>query len=177
MSSKKKQILTLIIGPIFNTPHGPSGQGGALHDRLSQRGYRLYKASHYKNKVKRFLHTIYVLIFHGFNARIVLLQSFGLLAFLMEDTISFLARTLRIPIVFTLRGGAFYEFYQKHPGWVRRVLKRATAITSPSLFLKEKFEQHGFQIQHIPNAIQLDCFPFRRAVKKKTQLTVGAGLP
>lgn len=170
MSSTKKQILALVIGPIFDTPHGSSGQGGALHDRLLQTGYRLYKASHYKNKVKRFLHTIYVLILHASNSQIILLQSFGLLAFVMEDTISFLARTLRIPVVFTLRGGAFYEFFQKHPHWVRRVLRRATAITSPSLFLKEKFEQHGFQVQHIPNAIQLERFPFRRAVEKRHSL-------
>lgn len=161
---------TLLIGPIFNTLAGPSGQGGALYINLKKGGTKIKKASHYRNKILRMLHTVAFTLSNAASARIILLQSFGLLAFVMEDTVSLLARTLRIPVVFTLRGGAFYEFFQKHPHWVGRVLKRATVITTPSLFLKESFEQHGFQVRHIPNAIQLNRFPFRGAVEKNHSL-------
>ena len=102
----------LISGPIFDTPSGPSGQGGALYANLKKNGVNVKKASHYRNKILRMLHTVASTLSNAFSAKIILLQSFGLLAFVMEDAVSLLARLLRIPVVFTLRGGAFYEFYR-----------------------------------------------------------------
>lgn len=160
----------LIIGPIFNTPSGPSGVGGDLYCRLIESHFSVKRASHFRSKILRMVHILLFFLKNAFNTRIILLQSFGLLAFVMEDIVLLLASYYRIPVVCTLHGGAFYEFYLKYPNWVSRVLKRATVITSPSLFLKEKFEQHNFQIKHIPNAIQMGRFPFRRAVEKEHSL-------
>jgi glycosyltransferase involved in cell wall biosynthesis len=161
----------LILGPIFNTPAGPSGQGGALYKRLKSSGEAVNKVSHYRNKVLRMIHSVTVAL-QFWKYDIIHLQSFGLLAFVMEDVVSKISSITGKPIIFTLRGGAFFEFYERHPKWVRRVLSRATVITSPSQFLKEKFEHLGFQIEYIPNAIDLSRFQANRNPKKYALLWV-----
>jgi len=160
----------LILGPIFNTPSGPGGQGGALYTKLSQRGYPVLRVSHYRNKILRMVHTLFVVCFRNSAYDIILLQSFGLLAFVMEDVVSFLAGWMRKPVVFTLNGGAFFEFYQRYPSWVRRVLGRASTITTPSHFLAEQFQAEGIEVKYMPNAIDLTHFPFGRNTERSHSL-------
>lgn len=163
----------LILGPIFNTKAGPSGQGGQLYMRLSSTKVSVSRASHFRNKILRMLHSIFAVI-RIWRYNLIHLQSFGLLAFVLEDVVSIIARITGKPIIFTLRGGAFYEFYEKHPKWVRRVLNRATVITSPSFFLSSKFNELGFEIRYVPNAIELEKFLPDRAPKRHSLLWVRA---
>ena len=52
---------------------------------------------------------------------------------------------------------------------------RAHQILTPSLFLKKYFEQLNFDIQYLPNFVNLDQFPFKRDnVQPKTILWVRA---
>jgi glycosyltransferase involved in cell wall biosynthesis len=159
-----RQYRILLIGPIFNTPSGPSGQGGKLFSKFVEDDYFVIKASHFRNKLARFLHTI-IIVMKFWRYDIILLQSFGLLAFVMEDVVSRLSVFFNKPIIFTLRGGAFFEFYKKHPKWVRKVLNRATYITSPSYFLSNKFSYEGFKVIYIPNFLDFENFKFKREVE------------
>ena len=133
-----KKDKVLIVGPIFNTQAGPSGQGGALYMRLKNYGVAVNKASHYRNKVLRIMHSV-IAVLQFWKYDIIHLQSFGLLAFVMEDAVSKISHVIGKPVIFTLHGGAFFEFYERHPSWIKRVLSRATVITTPSNFLKRKF--------------------------------------
>lgn len=159
----------LIVGPIFNSLTGPTGQGGQLYSRLEAAGFSVLRVSHHRNKVFRMLHTLFaVLQFWRYD--IILLQSFGLLAFILEDLVSLIATLVNKPIVFTLRGGAFIEFYHRHQEWVQHVLDRAATINAPSLYLQENLIKSGFNVQYIPNFIELDSFPFSRKVARKHSL-------
>lgn len=160
----------LILGPIFNTVSGPTGQPGQLYTRLRNEGYEVIRASHYQNKFLRMLHTLWVVLARRKKYDIILLQSFGLLAFVMEDLVSRLANIYKKPIIFTLRGGAFYDFYLKYPTWVRRVLSRASYITSPSHFLIHHFKNEGIQVNYLPNAIDLKSFTLNSSNRKKRSL-------
>lgn len=166
----KSNFKILIIGPIFNTVSGPTGQPGQLYTRLKNEGYEVIRASHYHNKIIRMIHTLWVVVFRRKEYDIILLQSFGLLAFVMEDVVSRIAKVNAIPIVFSLRGGAFYDFYLNHPKWVRRVLLRASYISSPSRFLIHHFKEEGIQVNYLPNAIDFKSFTSNSCNRKKKSL-------
>ena len=168
---KDKRIL--IIGPIFDSNSGPVGPGGFLYTKLKEKGYTVIKTSHFRNKILRMFHSLYsVLDYEKYD--LILLQSYGLLAFFMEDFVSRIAFLLKKPIVFTLHGGAFHEFYEKYPNWVNKVLSRATTITSPSMFIKSYFENIGYDIIYIPNSIDMTIFEEKRNVKNFSLLWVRA---
>lgn len=164
----------LIVGPIFDTPSGPSGQGGKLYQQLIAEGYVCLKKSAYRNLALRLLDTLWgVCRFWTYD--VILLQSFSLKSFYLQDAVSLLARILGKPVIVTLRGGAFCEFYEKHPKWCKRVLSRAQLINSPSYFIQACMQQKGLTVEYVPNFINLNRFPFdRSAVKKNTLLWVRA---
>lgn len=83
-------------------------------------------------------------------------------AFKIVQIGSLLAKIRSRKQVFTLRGGALIEFTEKNKNTIIKTLKRATYIQTPSLFLKEYFDNLGFKIYYLPNPINLEKFPFKR---------------
>ncbi len=163
---KNNKLKIYLVGPIFKTEKGFAGPGGYLYKFLKQDHFNISVRSVYKNKIIRFLDIIYFQVFNKKKYDLIILNSFGLLAFVMEDLVSRYAALTNKPIIMTLHGGAFFEFYQKYPRWVTVVLKRVTLINTPSLFLMEKFSKLGFAIHYLPNFIDLSNFPFARNVQK-----------
>lgn len=154
----------LVSGPIFNTPSGPSGQGGKLYLQLKQEGYPVSKRSFYQNKVLRFFDNISFLLFKSHKYDVVLLQMFALRAFIMEDIILRICLLLGKKYVAVIRGGAFIEFYNKHEKWCEKVLSRIHLIATPSYFIKNHIESQGFKVTYIPNFVDISRFPYRRNV-------------
>lgn len=148
----------IIIGPIFKNETGYIGEGAKLYYQLKLEGYEVKVKSHIKNKLIRFLDILFFCTFLTKKGDLVLLQSYGLLAFYMEDAVSRICMIKGIPIVFTLHGGAFGEFYQKNKKWVSNTLKRAIVITTPSLYLKDQLSELKLEIKHLPNFINLEKF-------------------
>ena len=158
-----KQTRILITGPIFDTPSGPSGSPGKLYTKLREEGFVVYKKSKYRNKILRFADTLIgVLSFHKYD--IILVQCFGLFAFYLEDMISRFGKIWNKPVVFTIRGGAFHEFYEQHPTWCHQVLSRVTQINTPSYFLQKFLQEKGHVVEYIPNFIQLENFTYKREI-------------
>lgn len=151
----------LISGPIFNTPSGPSGQGGKLYTLLKKAGYNVYKKSAFRNKLLRFADTLSFIILRPFSYDIVLLQMFLLRAFVMEDIIIKICRLFDKKSIVVIRGGAFVEFYTQNTNWCKRVLARVDVITTPSIFIANFLHKEGFKARVIPNFIDLNLFPYR----------------
>ncbi len=151
----------LITGPIFNTPSGPSGQGGKLYTKLKQEGYTVYKRSFYKNRLLRLLDTISFLLFKPHKYQLVMVQMFLLRAFIMEDIILRISLFLGKKYIAVIRGGAFVEFYEKNERWCNQVLSKIHIITTPSLFITKFLQQKGYRVVHVPNFIDLTYFPYK----------------
>jgi glycosyltransferase involved in cell wall biosynthesis len=143
------------------------GLHASLIVNLRNEMYLVASVSSIRNKVFRMIHTLLHLCFKSKHYHIIMLQSFGLLAFVMEDVVSRLAIILNKPISFTLHGGAFYDFYLKYPMWVKKVLSRASIITTPSQYLINKLSVLNLDIKYIPNFIDFTNFTFKRSVKNK----------
>lgn len=66
-----------------------------------------------------------------------------------------------IPYVAILRGGAMLERYGAIESSLRTILDKAWRTVSPSLFLKAGMSQHGYEVEHLPNPLHLDRFPYQ----------------
>lgn len=154
----------LFVGPIFKRNGKRFGLHAILIDNIINEGHKVVSVSSIKNKILRMIDIVFYVIAKSKQYDIIMLQSFGLLAFVMEDVVSRLAIILNKPISFTLHGGAFYDFYIKNPSWVKKVLSRANLITSPSQFLINKLSVLNLNIKYIPNFIDFKNFTYKRNV-------------
>lgn len=59
-----------------------------------------------------------------------------------------------------IRGGAFVEFYEKHPQLVSGVLKKCTIVSSPSKFIGNFLNSKGISTIRVPNFIEINKFPY-----------------
>lgn len=149
------------VGPmLFGQLNQVKTQGEILADLLESEGFLIYRKSTIRNRVLRFLDTIFFLIFRARRYSLIIVQVYGGLSFIMEDVASFLAKILGKKIIMTIHGGEFPDFMVGREKWVKRVLKRAHAITAPSQFLISRLSSHGFTMMEIPNIIDLKQLGF-----------------
>ena len=93
-------------------------------------------------------------------------------AFVWAEAVGASLTALRCPFVVTLHSGAFPDFAERWPARVRRLLRSATVVTSPSPFLREHFRQIRPDIRVIRNGLHLERYPARRITKAKPRLVL-----
>ena len=163
-----------LIGPM-------KGGVGSSHaedfaKRLQEEGYALYAASPVKNRFFRLLDMIFAVFKWRNKIDLLILMVFGGanwfndVRFMAWDMISFLAKRFHLPQIYVLHGGSLPYVYQRHPRWVSRVLSRADLIVSPSNYLASFFEEKGFSVRVIPNALSIPEYPFRLRSTLKPKL-------
>jgi glycosyltransferase involved in cell wall biosynthesis len=82
-------------------------------------------------------------------------------AFLWAEMVGGLLGSIRKPYILALHGGNLPAFSRRWPGRVKRLLKGARAITAPSRYLQEEMRLYREDVFLIPNALDLDNYPFR----------------
>ncbi|MCB0027647.1 MAG: glycosyltransferase family 4 protein [Anaerolineales bacterium] len=160
-----------IVGPLLGrNPNWVTTQGEILADLFTDAGYRVEETSSVPNRTLRLLDTARNLISWRNKVDLIILMVFSGPAFFMADLSSFLAKLIGKPVIMCLRGGNLPEFSQEHPAWVKRVLARSARIVSPSAFLADYFSKWGFQIDIIPNVLNLDNYPYRHRAAVQPKL-------
>lgn len=150
----------LVTGPIFDSPSGPSGQGGKLYTNLKKDGYTVFKRSFYRKKIPRLFDTLWFILAHHKRYDVIIIQLFSYRAFLLEDVVIRLGKLLGKKTIAVIRGGAFPEFYNKFPNWTESVLNRCDKIETPSLYIQKYLLAKGFLVGYTPNFIDQTYFPF-----------------
>jgi glycosyltransferase involved in cell wall biosynthesis len=83
----------------------------------------------------------------------------------------------RKKVILSARGGEARLFFQKYGLLVRPILKRVDAISAPSGFLKEAFEEVlGLDAAIVPNIADFDQFRFRQRKRVQPKLLVTRSL-
>jgi glycosyltransferase involved in cell wall biosynthesis len=76
---------------------------------------------------------------------------------------AYIGKIRRKKVVLNLRGGGLFRLFQNNPQknkLIRKLFSNASEIVTPSLYLKENFEKHGFIISYLPNTVDLQKFPY-----------------
>jgi glycosyltransferase involved in cell wall biosynthesis len=82
-------------------------------------------------------------------------------AFVWAESVGALLRTIGKPHALTLHGGNLPAFAERWPGRVRRLLRGADAVTSPSPYLARALSSFRPDIRVIPNPLAVARYPFR----------------
>jgi glycosyltransferase involved in cell wall biosynthesis len=82
-------------------------------------------------------------------------------SFLWAESVCFLLRRAGKPYVLTLHGGGLPKFMARWPRRARALLGSAAAVTVPSGFLYDQLRRYRSDLLLIPNALDLETYPFR----------------
>jgi L-malate glycosyltransferase len=143
----------------------PIGQGQVVGDLLASEGYEVTCVSSKINRAARMIEIAATLIVGHRKFDAVVLEVYSGLYFLVADIVSLICKVLAIPLIAVLHGGQLAEFGRRFPGWTTRVFNRTNAMVAPSHFLAKEIGTLGYQVQVIPNVIDLDLYPYRERHK------------
>lgn len=137
--------------------------GLTLSQLFAREGYPVHAVSASQQRLGRLVDTVVTLARRRRVTDLVVLDVYGGLSFVVEDIVSRLCTRFRLPLVMVLHGGGFPAFIRAHPHWYRRGLQRASQLVAPSPFLAQTMaDAFRFDVQVIPNVIDLKHYPYRR---------------
>jgi glycosyltransferase involved in cell wall biosynthesis len=82
-------------------------------------------------------------------------------AFLFAEAVAGLLSLLRKPYILTLHGGNLPAFGRQWPRRVERLLRSASAVTTPSRYLLEQMGKYRHDIRLLSNAVEVSAYSFR----------------
>lgn len=150
----------LLIGSFFSHLTGAKSVSEKLKRDLSNQALSITLVSKIQNQYLRLLDICFstaILRYHKIH-----IDTFSGPAFRIAEAASLIALIRGKQSILTLRGGALPEFYLSNRKRVKHVFTRSSKIQTPSLYLKDFFSKHGFQVNYLPNPINLERFPFKR---------------
>lgn len=121
--------------------------------------------SKYKNKVLRVIDIIICLLVNSRKTKFVILHSFSTNAFYISLLVAFLCKVLNIKFLVLTHGGDYPTRIKKSPRLVNFIYGAAFITICPSKYLLYHFEKAGFRCRFIPNAVDLNAFPFKERHK------------
>jgi glycosyltransferase involved in cell wall biosynthesis len=92
-------------------------------------------------------------------------------AFLWAEGVCGALRMIGKTFVLTLRGGNLPAFARRQPGRVRRLLRSAAAVTTPSHYLLEQMKPYGDDLRLLPNPLDLNIYKFKPRARPQCTLT------
>jgi glycosyltransferase involved in cell wall biosynthesis len=122
-----------------------------------------------KHQFIRLMEMIYALYRNRKQSTLVFIDTFSTNAFWYCFILAIMCRNLKIPYIPILHGGLFEKRLKRTPFFCKQVFSYSAINLSPSIFLKNVFEQHSFKVFHLPNFLELENYPFysRIAVRPK----------
>lgn len=155
---------------IGRNPGYVTTQGQVLSDLFEEAGYQVVSVSSKISRIGRMADIVKTLIQQRHKTDVMILEIYAGLSLVLEDVASFLGKLFGIRIVMWLHGGDIPRFMETYPNWMKRVLKRADLLITPSPFLARAIENHGFQSRVIPNVIDIKDYPYRQRTQTAPRL-------
>ena len=137
---------------------------------LKQEGFRVQYSSSQKNKVFRLVAMLWSVL-QNRKSDYVLIDTYSTANFWYAFAVSQLCRLLQIKYIPILHGGNLSFRLKNNPKICGMIFKNSFQNVAPSLFLIDEFKAEGYNnIIHIPNAIELDKYPFLERKKAAPNL-------
>ncbi len=160
----------LMVSNYLASPRHNKNIWHSLSERLRQVGYEVLTTSSRENQLLRLLDMLWTAWARRNDYDLAQIDVFSGKAFIFAEACAGLLKCLRKPILLTLHGGGLPQFSRSHPRRVRRLLRSASLVVTPSPFLMNGFAQFRSDIRMIPNPINLDATKFRQRDHLKPKL-------
>lgn len=164
-------INVLYIGNNLRSKQTNTTSIAILGPLLETEGYKLYYASHRKNKFLRLLDMVFKTIRKSFKVDVVLIDTYSTQNFYYALIVSQLCRFLKLKYISILRGGDLESRLKQSSKWSSLIFNHARVNVAPSLFIKSVFESYGYsKLVHVPNTIKIENYPFKERSLKTIKL-------
>lgn len=128
---------------------------------LSTEGYTVYMTSDKKNKLLRLFDMVYSFFKYQRKVDYILIDTFSTVSFYFSFTISQLARIFSKKYIPILHGGNLPHRIENSQFLSKLIFKNSCKNIAPSHYLKEAFEEKGYQVEFIPNVLEIDHYEFK----------------
>ncbi len=132
-----------------------------LAERLREAEYDLVTASAYRNGWVRGPHMVAMAIIRRRDYKVSVIDLYSGRAFLWAEAVCQALRMIGRTYVLTLRGGNLPAFATRWPRRVRRLLKSADTVTTPSRYLLEQMRPYRDNLSLLPNPLDLNGYEFK----------------
>jgi glycosyltransferase involved in cell wall biosynthesis len=92
-------------------------------------------------------------------------------AFLWAEATCAVLRSVGKPYILVLHGGNLPRFARRNPRRVERLLQSASAVTTPSEYLREQMAAYRADLHLLPNALDLSAYRFRVRRRPRRSIT------
>tara|TARA_R100001369_G_scaffold954_4_gene3285 strand:+ start:164207 stop:165220 length:1014 start_codon:yes stop_codon:yes gene_type:complete len=129
---------------------------------LKKEGYSVRTASNKNNKALRLVEMLGMIVKYHRSTDIVLIDTYGALNFYYAYLVAKACQFYKLDYIPILHGGNLPTRLEESKGFSENLFGKAKKNVAPSQFLYRIFKEAGFNnLQIIPNAIELDKFPFK----------------
>lgn len=133
----------------------------SLPPKLRELGFDVGVVSNKRNKVLRLIDMLWAVFRNRKTAAVVLIDTYSTKNYYYAVCVAVFCRFYTLPYVPILHGGDLPRRLKENKKWATLLFKKSKLNISPSAYLKDQFEAHGFSnIIHIPNSLAIENYPF-----------------
>ncbi len=138
--------------------------------RLEAAGLEVVRASSWYFRPARMADMVAAALGARGPYRVAVIDVYSGQAFRWAEAAARAAKARGRAVVLALHGGKLPEFAQRHGARVGRLLGLADAVAAPSGYLRDALAGWRRDIQVIPNAIELERYPFRLRARARARM-------
>lgn len=166
--SRKSSLL--LIATFLSSNGGSHSVMEDLAVRLRVEGYDLITASPYQSGLVRGAHMVAAAVTHAREYDAAIVDVYSGRAFMWGEGVGSALRVLGKPYILVLRGGNLPSFAARWPRRVRRLLKSAAAVTTPSDYLFEQMKPYRQDLILLPNPLDLNAYEFKSRANARSNM-------
>jgi glycosyltransferase involved in cell wall biosynthesis len=152
-------VPVLIVGNFQSDGSGSRSIAQELAMRLPAAGCPVVTTSSKRPKLLRLIDMVTTAWRWRRSYAVAQIDVFSGAAFVWAEAVSATLSLAGKPYVLTLHGGNLPQFASRRSGRVGRLLRSATAVTTPSHYLLERFAAIRPDLRFIPNGVDVQAYP------------------
>jgi glycosyltransferase involved in cell wall biosynthesis len=151
----------LIVGNFLSSSGWTINVCEELAPRLAARGWQVLTASDKPKPWRRLADMVHTAYARKSDYGIAVVDVYSGRAFVWAEAVCEVLRRAKKPYILVLHGGNLPRFAKRWPRRVRRLLRSARAVTTPSQYLREAASPYRDDIRVLSNGLNLQGYTFR----------------
>jgi glycosyltransferase involved in cell wall biosynthesis len=152
----------LLVGNFLSSSIGNRWVCEDLAVQLAASGWSILTTSTCPGRLARLLDMSITVWHRRHRYDVAQVDVYSGLSFFWAEAVCWLLNRARKPAILTLHGGNLPAFAQGWPSRMRRLLRLAAAVTTPSGYLLEQMRPYSSDLHLLPNALDLSIYRFRQ---------------
>lgn len=160
----------LFVGNFLSSSRASLTVGEALAARLAAAGWITLTTSDKQRRLARLADMVGTVWQRRADYDVAVVDVYSGAAFVWAEAVATALHAAGRPYVLTLHGGNLPAFAARWPRRVRRLLRGADTVTTPSKYLRDRLRHVRSDLALVPNAIEIGSYPFRERTRAAPRL-------